>query len=241
VNTYCWALYARAIRSLDVLGPQESIREQVEKCRSARPGIPTSVDLPLSGECKRILEWAAEEAERLAHRHIGPEHLLLGLREKESLAGRILHEKGEVLEQLREHSGTISPRESGSPARFRRASPIKIHDFEWNGATIRERVHLLRQANWYWERKNWKPRDLAVREDGRLSFDVKLARNPKKFDLRRNGWKSDHCFVCEWTLFESEEQPDRGTVIPTAATGCAPSAMRNSFQVQTISAALTPG
>jgi hypothetical protein len=136
---------------------------------------------------------------------------LLGLREKESLAGRILHEKGEVLEQLREHSGTISPRESGSPARFRTASPIKIHDFEWNGPTIRERVHLLRQSNWYWERKNWKPRDLAVREDGRLSFDVKLARNPKKIDLRRNGWKSDHCFVCEWTLFESEEQPDRGT------------------------------
>jgi ATP-dependent Clp protease ATP-binding subunit ClpA len=176
------------------VGSQESIREQVEKCRSARPGIPTSVDLPLSGECKRILEWAAEEAERLAHRHIGTEHLLLGLlREQESLAARILHEKGEVLEQLREHYGTISPRNSGSPARFRRASPIKIHDFEWNGATIRERVHLLRQSNWYWERKNWKPRDLVVREDGRLSFDVKLARNPKNFDLRRNGWKSDHC------------------------------------------------
>jgi hypothetical protein len=194
------------------VGSQESIREQIEKYTSARPSISTSVDLPLSNECKRVLEWAAEEAERLAHRHICTEHLLLGLlREQESLAARILHEKGEVLEQLREHFGTISPRESGSPARFRTASPIKIHDFEWNGATIRERVHLLRQSNWYWERRHWKPRDLVVREDGRLSFDVKLARNPKNFDLRRNGWKSDKCFVCEWNRFESEEQPDRGT------------------------------
>jgi hypothetical protein len=194
------------------LGSEESIREQIEKCTSARPSTSTSVDLPLSDECKRILAYGAEEAERLGHRHIGTEHLFLGLlREKECVAARILQENGEELEQLRAHYGMISPRESGSPALFRKAPAIKIHDFEWNGATIRERVSLLRQSNWYWERRNWKPRDLAVREDGQLSFDVNLARDTRKFDLRRNGWKSDQCFVCEWTLFECEEQSDRGS------------------------------
>jgi len=45
------------------------------------------VDLPLSNECKRILAYAAEEAERLHHSHISTEHLLLGmLRETDSFA-----------------------------------------------------------------------------------------------------------------------------------------------------------
>jgi len=53
------------------------------------------VDLPLSNECKRVLAYAAEEAERLSHKHIGTEHLLLGLlRERKVLAAEILHERG---------------------------------------------------------------------------------------------------------------------------------------------------
>ena len=45
------------------------------------------MDLPLSNECKRILAYAAEEAERLHHSHISTEHLLLGmLRETDSFA-----------------------------------------------------------------------------------------------------------------------------------------------------------
>jgi len=44
-----------------------------------------AVDLPLSNASKRILAYAAEEAERLASKPIGTEHLLLGLlREKSS-------------------------------------------------------------------------------------------------------------------------------------------------------------
>lgn len=42
-------------------------------------------DLPLSNSSKRILAYAAEEADRLASKPIGTEHLLLGLlREKKS-------------------------------------------------------------------------------------------------------------------------------------------------------------
>jgi len=57
----------------------ESIRKQIEGHTTIREKVSTSVDLPLSHECKRVLAYGAEEAERLNHKHIGTEHLLLGL------------------------------------------------------------------------------------------------------------------------------------------------------------------
>ena len=49
----------------------ESIRKQIEGHTTIREKVSTSVDLPLSNECKRVLAYAAEEAERLSHKHIG--------------------------------------------------------------------------------------------------------------------------------------------------------------------------
>ncbi|HWR50984.1 MAG TPA: ATP-dependent Clp protease ATP-binding subunit [Bryobacteraceae bacterium] len=81
----------------------DSIRKQVEAHTTIREKVSTSVDLPLSHECKRVLAYGAEEAERLNHKHIGTEHLLLGLlREEKSLAAEILHERGLRLSQVRE-------------------------------------------------------------------------------------------------------------------------------------------
>src|SRR5438034_990251 len=81
----------------------ESIRKQIEGRTTIREKVSTSVDLPLSPECKRVLQYAAEEAERLSHKHIGTEHLLLGLlREEKSFAAEILHERGLRLSTLRE-------------------------------------------------------------------------------------------------------------------------------------------
>ena len=61
------------------------------------------MDLPLSHECKRVLAYGAEEAERLNHKHIGTEHLLLGLlREEKCFAAEILHERGLRLSTIRE-------------------------------------------------------------------------------------------------------------------------------------------
>ena len=81
----------------------ESVRKAIESRITARTKVPTSIDLPLSNECKRILGWANEEAERLNHRHIGTEHLLLGiLREAGCQAARILSEQGLNLETARE-------------------------------------------------------------------------------------------------------------------------------------------
>jgi ATP-dependent Clp protease ATP-binding subunit ClpC len=84
----------------------ESVRRQIEGRTTLREKVSTSVDLPLSQECKRVLTFAAEEAERLSHKHIGTEHLLLGLlREEKSFAAEILHERGLRLSTLREELG----------------------------------------------------------------------------------------------------------------------------------------
>jgi len=81
----------------------ESIRKQIEGRTAVREKVSTSVDLPLSQECKHVLTYAAEEAERLSHKHIGTEHLLLGLlREEKSFAAEILQERGLRLSTLRE-------------------------------------------------------------------------------------------------------------------------------------------
>ena len=81
----------------------DSIKKDIEGRAIIREKVPTSIDLPLSMECKRILTFAADEAERLRHRHIGTEHLLLGiLREDKCLAAEILHERGLKLTPIRE-------------------------------------------------------------------------------------------------------------------------------------------
>src|ERR1700677_3085967 len=81
----------------------DSIRKQIEGHTTVREKVSTSVDLPLSHECKRVLAYGAEEAERLNHKHIGTEHLLLGLlREEKCFAAEILHERGLRLSSIRE-------------------------------------------------------------------------------------------------------------------------------------------
>ena len=61
------------------------------------------MDLPLTNECRRVLAYAAEEAESLSDAHIGTEHLLLGLlREQKCFAAAILNERGLRLAAVRE-------------------------------------------------------------------------------------------------------------------------------------------
>ena len=107
----------------------ESIRKQIEGHATIREKVSTSVDLPLSHECKRVLAYAAEEAERLSHKHIGTEHLLLGLlREEKCFAAEILRERGLRLSTVREElvrsqtekASTSRPKESSLLGEFSR-------------------------------------------------------------------------------------------------------------------------
>src|SRR5437762_10609449 len=92
----------------------ESIRREIEGRTLLRERIPTSVELPLAPETKRVLAYSHEESDRLQHRHIGTEHLLLGLlREERSMAAEILYERGLRLNAVRDEIA----RQSGVDAR----------------------------------------------------------------------------------------------------------------------------
>jgi len=92
----------------------ENIRKEIEGRAPLREKISTSVELPLAPETKRVLAYAHEESDRLQHRHIGTEHLLLGLlREERSMAAEILYERGLRLNAVREEVS----RQSGNDPR----------------------------------------------------------------------------------------------------------------------------
>lgn len=56
--------------------------------------VSTSIDLPLSHSAKRVLAYSTEEAERLSHAHIRPEHLLLALMREPGVAAATLDKYG---------------------------------------------------------------------------------------------------------------------------------------------------
>jgi len=88
----------------------ESIRKQIERHTAPGEKVSTSVDLPLSHECKRVLAYGAEEAERLNHEYIGTAHLLLGLlREEKCFAAQLLREQGLTLASVREQVQQSEP------------------------------------------------------------------------------------------------------------------------------------
>ena len=80
------------------LGPEtgiEKIRAEIERHITRREPISTSVEVPLTADSKRILNFAAEEAANLGQWHVGTEQLLLGiLRAEGSLAAEILRTRG---------------------------------------------------------------------------------------------------------------------------------------------------
>lgn len=93
----------------------ESIRKQIEEQTVIREKSSTSVDLPLSNECKRILAHAADEADHLSHKFIEAAHLLLGvLREPRCFAAKLLNERGVFLEKAREQVGSKAPEMFGT-------------------------------------------------------------------------------------------------------------------------------
>ncbi len=100
-----------AVRLLHSPAKVQFLRQQLEKQRPAGMASRGGTDLPLSEECKRALSWAAREAENFHHKHIGAEHLLLGVfLEEKSVASKLLRESGVTVVQLKdEASRAASP------------------------------------------------------------------------------------------------------------------------------------
>lgn len=97
-------------------GAVEAIRKGIEEQTGIREKVSTSVDMLLSNESKRILAYAAEQAESLAHNFLGTGHLLLGiLREQQCFAAKLLRERAIGLERAREQIARTPEEQLGSP------------------------------------------------------------------------------------------------------------------------------
>src|SRR5262245_45386354 len=93
----------RSLTSRFLGSADEVVRKEIESRTTIRQKLSADIDCPLSNECRRILAYAAEEAERLLHPHIGTEHLLLGiLREEKCMAAEILQRYGLSVKPIRE-------------------------------------------------------------------------------------------------------------------------------------------
>ena len=191
----------------------ETARQDLASRTKLGKQIPANVDLPLSEDGKRALVSAAEEAERLNHRHIGTEHLLLGLvHDKKFASAEFLSRFGVSLESLRKRVEALrdrtSMRERNAPV-LRPSSPpntVELHGVKRNLEHIRIFVSRCREYAWHWEQKPWKTRDIVVRKDGEgFSFELTLAENSPEFMLVQGAWKKDHCAICHWELFESDD------------------------------------
>src|SRR5438876_2963861 len=173
----------------------EEIRKRIEQHTIIREKVSTSVDLPLSNEGKRVLAYAAEEAELLDHKHIGTEHLLLGLmREKESFAAQLLNEAGLRLEDARKRVGDGV------------AKGVLGGDVQGGGpANLFLRMQIDQLRKFAWQKREWKALDV-FRQDatGLASFDPTLRDDPT-FKFVPGGWSKDWCAICNWEFNDDPE------------------------------------
>lgn len=71
------------------------IRDEINRRVSRSERISTSVEIPLTMECRKILQLAAEAADRLGQRQVQPEHVVIAILQVEScLAAQILTARG---------------------------------------------------------------------------------------------------------------------------------------------------
>lgn len=83
------------IKLINQRGSAEGLRQELERgIETTHQPIPTSADLPLSGEGRRVVARADEEAETLKHRSIDSSHLVLGVFAMNGKAAATLDHQG---------------------------------------------------------------------------------------------------------------------------------------------------
>ena len=181
----------------------DAIRKEIDEHAIHRAKTSTSVDLPLSNESKRVLAYAAEEAERVQSKHIGSEHLLLGLlREEGALAARVLNAQGLALDRARK----IVSKWQTAAGTARHI--VEIHGEQWDGAYVEAQFADLRK--FAWRQRPWEPLDILIEiVSGRIFFDVRL-KDDHGFKPVAGGWPREFCSVCRWEL-NSDGGPEHAT------------------------------
>lgn len=106
----------------------EKVLNKIERIKPPREKIVGSFELPLSSESKRVLLFAAEEADLLSSKAISTEHILLGLlREEGSLAAQQMSERGLRLLSTREELKR-APHDASVTESFKRERSIPLPD-----------------------------------------------------------------------------------------------------------------
>jgi len=89
------------LRLLGQAPTDKDLREKVTALSPPAERTSSSVDLPMSMDVKRCLAYAAEEAEKLEHQHIGTEHMILGLLREDRGGGRQFLGETKTVEEVR--------------------------------------------------------------------------------------------------------------------------------------------
>jgi len=138
------------------------IRTEIESRIERGEPFATSVEVPLSTDSKEVLNLAAKEAERLGHRHIGTEHLLLGLLGVEgSLAAQILHARGlrlaeirgQLLKEAESASVQTQPRNAALSRLQEFLGGFKEHNSEELLPFFAKNAHFVDASGKAWDRK----------------------------------------------------------------------------------------
>ena len=111
-------------RILDGVHVNSRIRQEIDKRVTPHDRIPPFGEVPLSLDCKKILNLAVEEAQDIGRRQIGPEFLLLGiLRTERCVGAEVLRSLGVNLESARKcvESETLAVRTPTGRADARQA------------------------------------------------------------------------------------------------------------------------
>jgi hypothetical protein len=164
-----------------------SIRSEIERRIKQGERISTSVEMPLTADCQKALKLASEEAQRLAHRYIGTEHVLLGmLGVGGSLAAELLEARGLRAGAVREKIATA----------FRPTTPAVERPHESGRATLESFVAGLKSPN----------------SEGLIEFFAERARF---IDAEGNDWKYEGIFKnCE-ALFAHYAKKNSAAAIET--------------------------
>lgn len=205
----------------------EAIRSEVEKhLLPSSERVPTNVAIPPSQACTAVLHGAAQEADRLNDKHIGTEHLLLGLLGQEkSPAARILADLGLTHSRAQEQIAKASARLrirwcGGSAARphLRDRGLLAPSNYvpedvppdlgaRWGAGYVRKTQLLTRL--FHWERRHCVPRDaLRHLKGGQVYLYAGRPYNEAEFALVEKGWTHDHCVIC-WQNLILPDNPEQ--------------------------------
>ena len=81
---------------------------------------------------------------------------------------------------------------------------VEIHGAQWERTDIEENVAFCKDLSW--QKQKWLPQDALVHcNGGRVSLYIGQRYDPEKIDLVKCGWSHDHCEICWWELYATDE------------------------------------